>query len=88
VNWPTFKAYINLIFIVVVKPPKSLTKPMVSGVFLTQKMKNIWNATLPLQSCKNQGFNIICPCNFFGNLLQKPFFFILACHYWGELAYI
>jgi hypothetical protein len=38
VNWPTFKAYINLIFIVVVKPPKSLRKPMVSGVFLTQKV--------------------------------------------------
>jgi hypothetical protein len=74
VNWPTFKAYINLLFIIVAKPPKSLTKPMVSGVFLTQKVctttKNIWNATLPLQSCKNQVFNIICPCNFFLN--QKP----------------
>jgi hypothetical protein len=38
VNWPTFKASINLVFIVVVKPPKSLTKPMVSGIFLTQKV--------------------------------------------------
>ena len=36
-NWSTFKANINLVFIVVVKPPKSLTKPMVFGVFLTQK---------------------------------------------------
>jgi hypothetical protein len=34
----TFKANINLVFIVVVKPPKSLTKPMVSGIFLTQKV--------------------------------------------------
>jgi hypothetical protein len=33
-------------------------------------MRNIWNATLPLQSWKNQVFNIICPCNFFLN--QKP----------------
>jgi hypothetical protein len=33
-----FKANINLVFIVVVKPPKSLTKPMVSGIFLTQKV--------------------------------------------------
>jgi hypothetical protein len=36
--WNATKAYINLLFIVVVKPPKSLTKPMVSGVFLTQKV--------------------------------------------------
>ena len=37
-NWPTFNANINLVFIVDVNPHVSLTKPFLSGIFLTQKV--------------------------------------------------